>query len=324
MNSKLIFILIFFLSPTLILAQEDTKVKTDSSVIITKYFDYLNAIRVFNELKDKNKSYYKEYYYDTKTLKETGVFINGDCFGIWKEFWPNGKLKRQIDYNKGIITFNDKKAYPHNGYLNKVKLKADSILKSIYSQTFYNKYIIWDINHSNVSTYTIVADWTDSLEMKPNEFLMRYKIKFNGDTYPEIIEFTIDSMGRFKSGEDIKGLEKLPVNSPKDFKLTADNSIKIAKQKGLVETTTSKAESFLKWEYSKSDDRYHGHFRLNVIIKTKSIKNIKIKGRSTIIDKYDEYVFNPWTGEFIGMKKMKTYRGWEQNSGSSSGLIPDE
>jgi len=35
------------------------------------------------------------------------------------------------------------------------------------------------------------------------------------------------------------------------------------------------------------------------------------------------YVFNPWTGDFIEKKKMKSVREWEEGHGLSTGLIPD-
>src|SRR5471030_786581 len=94
-----LFLLFFLLSPVRLWAQKDNLVKTDSSMIETKYFKYLNSIRVFNKLKNKNKSYYTDYYYNTKGVREKGVFLNNNYYGIWKEFWPNGKLKRETDYN---------------------------------------------------------------------------------------------------------------------------------------------------------------------------------------------------------------------------------
>ena len=41
-------------------------------------------------------------------------------------------------------------------------------------------------------------------------------------------------------------------------------------------------------------------FRFYVTIRIKSVNEINSAGRSRIVDKYDVYVFNPWTGDFIG------------------------
>lgn len=96
----------------------------------------------------------------------------------------------------------------------------------------------------------------------------------------------------------------------------------MAKQKGLTETAQNKPFSYLTWENATSKTIYKGKFRFYVAMKTATEKHINPKGRSTVITKFDVYAFNPWTGEFIGKKKMESYRGWEKGSGSSTGLIP--
>src|SRR5688500_4204663 len=58
------------------------KVKTDSLVIETKYFEDLNSIRVFNTLDSVDRTYYKDYYFDTHKIKEQGVTEQGDCVGL--------------------------------------------------------------------------------------------------------------------------------------------------------------------------------------------------------------------------------------------------
>jgi antitoxin component YwqK of YwqJK toxin-antitoxin module len=74
--------------------QRSTEVQTDSSIIETRTYPEFNSIGIFNELKDKSKTYYTELYYDTKKLKEQGVFVGGSAVGKWKEFFQDGKLKR--------------------------------------------------------------------------------------------------------------------------------------------------------------------------------------------------------------------------------------
>ena len=316
-------VFLFVISPMCLLAQRETVVKTDSSTIETKYFEDLNSIRVFNNLKTQNKSYFTDYYYDTKRVKERGVFLGNNSHGVWKEFWPDGKLKSVINHTAGVITYFDKKAYPFYDYQLSIKLKGDSIIRKIYSNEFLKKNVVWDIDHSYIYHHPYSGNWTDSLELKPEEFLLRYAIKLDGKIYPEIIELHLDKHGRFVADQDIKGLEKLPANTKRTFKLTLSNAILLAKQKGLVESRSKKADAFLTWESEESKSIYRGHFRVYVIINTTSLKDIHPKGRSTIIDKYDVYIFNPWSGTFIQKKKMKAIRGWEEGSGSSTGLLPD-
>jgi hypothetical protein len=80
------------------------------------------------------------------------------------------------------------------------------------------------------------------------------------------------------------------------------------------------------WDYDKEKkvNQFNGQFKFYVIIKVNSIKDIGPEGRYSIVDKFDVYVFNPWTGDFIEKKKMKTFREWEKYSGSGSELLPDE
>lgn len=299
MRQFLIIILTFSLQ--LCFSQENSKVETDTSVIETRYYTDFNSIGIFNELKDKSRTYYTELYFDSKKLKEQGVFVDGNSVGIWKEFAQTGKLIREIDHDKGIITFFDKKAFPFLELQNLYKLKGDSIIKAIYSQDFFDKHVIWSLGSSYIYNNDESGNWTDEFKKRPTKFLLLYNIKLDGKNYDDLIEFEINSKGQFipNEYEDIYGFEQLPKNSPKTFKLNQQRAIELARQKGLQENDSTKAESFLHWENSKSNSIYNGKLRFYVLIKTNSIKDIKQGGRSSITDKFDVYVFNPWTSEFI-------------------------
>jgi hypothetical protein len=305
--------------------QRSTEVQTDSSIIETRTYPEFNSIGIFNELKDKSKTYYTELYYDTKKLKEQGVFVGGSAVGKWKEFFQDGKLKREIDYDKGLITYFDKAAFPFLELQNKYKLKGDSIVKKVYSKEFFEKHVSWSMGGSYIYNAEESGNWTDEFKQKPTKFLLRYNILMDNQTYDDLIEFEIDEDGQIipNEYEDVYGFEQLPKNSPKFFNLTHTKAIELAKKRGLTETDTIKAEAFLYWENFKSNNIYNGRFRFYVSIKTSSIKNIQPEARSSIMDKFNIYVFNPWTGEFVEKKKMKSVRSWEKVSGSSTGLIPD-
>jgi len=321
-----ILTLILITLPSLLLAQEDTKIKTDSSVIETKYFDYMNSIRVFNELKKEHKTYFTEYYYDTKRVKEKGIFVNDERAGIWKTYASNKKLIRQIDFDNGVITYYNKKLYPFYEFQNRKKLMCDSIIKSVYSSAFFNKNVVFNIHKSAIYTADGSGeDWTGSLGTKPVNFLLRYNLKLDGHIYNEMIELEIDSNGKLLKNElEIKGFEKLGSQQPKTFNLNTIAAIKLAKLKGLVETQSSKAHAFLYWEKLQSESIYKGRFRYYVLVQTKSIKSISAKGRSSVTNKFDVYIFNPWTSEFVEKKKMKSYQSWEEMGGFSTELLPDK
>ena len=230
-----------------------------------------------------------------------------------------------IDYNKGIITYFDKKAFPFLELQNSYKLKGDSIIKKIYSQEFFDKHVVWSLGSSYIYNDDESGNWTDEFKRRPTKFLLRYNIKLDSKIYDDLIEFEIDSKGQFipKEYEDIYGFEQLPKNSPKTFKLDRNKAVELAKQKGLQETDSTKAEAFLRWENLESKNIYNGKFRFYVLIKTNSLKDIRPGGRSSVTDKFDVYVFNPWTSEYVEKKKMKAIHSWEEMSGSSTGLLPD-
>ncbi|WP_397363968.1 hypothetical protein [Olleya sp. R77988] len=70
----------------------EERIKTDSSLITKKAFKHDNSYRVFNELKNQKKTYYTQYYLDTKVIREKGMFINGKETGTWTFYDKNGKL----------------------------------------------------------------------------------------------------------------------------------------------------------------------------------------------------------------------------------------
>lgn len=108
--------------------------------------------------------------------------------------------------------------------------------------------------------------------------------------------------------------------------MTKQISIDKAKQFGLVENDTIKAFTFLSWQFNKDKklELFNGHFTYNVAINTKTIKHEPKGGRNRIEYKFDVYVFNPWTGQYIEKQKMKSYREWEELSEQTTGLMPDK
>lgn len=190
------------------------------------------------------------------------------------------------------------------------------------------KHAKWDFNQSVIYFASGGgANWIDTTTIKPFSFIIRYDIQYDKEhLYDDMIEFELDEKGNFKGNkyEEIYGFEKLSLNSQKTFTLTHAKAIQLAKQNGLVETDNTKTEAFLHWENFKTENFYNGNFRYYVIIKTNFIKDIKTNSRTSIVNKFDVYIFNPWTAKFVAKKKMKAGRSWEQMSGSRKGLLPVE
>lgn len=80
----------------------------------------------------------------------------------------------------------------------------------------------------------------------------------------------------------------------------------------------------MKWESFKKPEFYNGEFKYYISEFVNEVKNLNENGRSRIEYKYNVYYFNPWTGDFLGKKKMKRVKEWEKNSGFTTDLIPDE
>jgi len=311
-----------------IFSQDKIILYTDSSRI---EIDTFRNERIVEEYM-KNRNLVKWTYYNSKNI----IGTKGQCdtleryIGIWYEYDENGGLIRTEDYDKRTWTVYNKKLYPYKSYLDQIKSKADKIVIDAYGIDFFKKHTKWDFGQCAIYFKDgRGGNWTDPVNEKPISFLIRYDIiTDNGKLYDDMIEFQLNSKGvlffPFELPDDVKGFEK--ISSKSIFRLTEFEAIQKAKNLGLTETDSTKAQVFLSWDFFKERKlaQFNGQFRFYVIIKSNSINDIRPQGRSTVIDKFDVYFFNPWTGDFLEKKKMKTIRGWEQNSGSSSGLLPDE
>ena len=320
-------ILFFVLIHAIMFGQNDFEIQTDSSTIRTKYFKNFNYIGEFNELKNNTKTYYRKYFYDSNELQEERIFgEDGNHIGISKEYSQEGKLISKIDHDNGVWLLVDKNEYPFYDLQNEMRIIADSLVSKMYGQSFLRNNTIWSIDGSAIYNETESGNWTDKFEKKPTKFLFRYDVKLDKENkYDDLIEFELDANGNFipNQYETVFGFEDVSENLKGGFKLTFEDAIKQAKQLGLTENDTTKAVGILRWENFKKPELINGQFRFYVTILTKTIENIIPNGRSSRTTKYDIYSFNPWTGEFIEKKKMKSIYSWGQMSGSSTGLIID-
>ena len=108
----------------------------------------------------------------------------------------------------------------------------------------------------------------------------------------------------------------------KNFSVDKTKAIEIAGKAGLVETIPGKIDEFFFLENFRKQKYYNGQFRYNITDLVEQKEYRQGWDRPGVVYKYMDYVFNPWTGEFIEKKKMKAVREWEKLSGFSTGLIP--
>jgi len=74
------------------------RLRTDSSEISTHYFEDLNSIREFNELDSFEVTYFKDFSFKTKLIRESGVFVGGYEKGIWSYYDSTGRLAETKDF----------------------------------------------------------------------------------------------------------------------------------------------------------------------------------------------------------------------------------
>jgi len=297
----------------------------DTLILIREKFPNVRLIKTFT--KNRNVVLYDYYYNGTAQLESTNSYDTlKRPIGIAKHFMEKGGLKYSKDYDNGEWFVYNKKEYPFYDLQNRMKVTADSLISKMYGQSFLINNVVWNVDGSYIYNETESGYWTDKFKKIPTKFLFRYDVKLDkNNRFDELIEFALDSIGIFipNQYEAIYGFENVTDNLKGSFKLTYDQAIKKAKELGLTENDTTKAVGILLWENFDKPELINGQFRFYVTIRTKIIESIVPNGRSRRISKYDVYSFNPWTGEFIEKKMMKSIYSWETMSGNSTGLIPD-
>lgn len=291
-----------------------------------------NVRRITTYPKNQNIKHVEYYYNDTKILESTCSYKlpNESLTGVTKQFNKAGELEYIQDHDKGtweVVKFDN---YPYYETLVRMKKIVDSLIIATYGQDFFKEFVIWSPEGSVFYDGKYAgATWYNYQEWEPKEFLLRYSIKLAEDEiYAEQFEVHLDSTGRiifpFKSNKDIKGFEKIEAKN--GFILSKQIAIDKAKLLGLIENDTVKAFTFLNWGFNSEQnfEIYNGHFTYNVAINTDIIQHEPTGERNRIEYKFDVYVFNPWTGQFIEKQKMKSYREWGKLSGHTTGLIPDK
>lgn len=319
-------LLLLFLFSTPVFADLYQKFETDSSIVeIRDNTNFgLNSIEEYNRLKDSNKTYYKKIFSDTKNLRTEGIIIGDYYVGVWNFYSNEGILEEVLDYDKGIWTVYDKHLFPYYDLKQRMKSKGDSLIINIYGKLFFDTHILLNIYGSSLREFN---DWNKSESNPPDSYLLRYDIKMLDGTFErEMIQLELDSLGGYIPCpyEEINGFERLESNEQNTLRITFKEALEKAKKLGLKETDSIKAYGSLHWDSFEKPELYNGKFKYYVTILKETIKSKVPENRTRIVHKFDVYVFNPWTGDFIEKKKMISRTEWGKNSGHSTGLMPDE
>ena len=268
------------------------------------------------------------YIDDTTQLNTEGWKTKSKKYlGIWKEYNRQGELMYTRNYETGECIVN-KSLYPYHVLLEKMKGVADSLIISAYSKEFFEKHVRFDCNCYTYDKDGYVGSWIEPIKRKPTEFLFRYSVRLaTSDWYSEMIGITLDSIGKYMPSsddfwnrygfEDVKG-------DKKTFNIDINKATEKAKSHGLVISDSCEISEFLTWENFKKQEFYNGQFRYYITELTSRTEYTEGTDRKGIIFRFNVYSFNPWTGDFIKKKKMKSRKEWGPQSGHSTGLMPDD
>ena len=291
---RLILVMVISFCSLQLYAQENKILKTDSSIITIRYFSYLNSMREFNELNDRDKSYYKEYTLDTKVLQKQGLFENGDCVGIWNFYSADGTLEKQINYSTGEKIYLNDQTEMYDSIFVLIRKHADSIVISNFGFSFFKKHIAWNCSNSYYYGEGMSNKWFDASYVKPTRFLFRYYIAFDANHKYSSIEFQLDSLGALIQTREILGLKNCKSNCV--FNISYDQAIELAKLHGM-EIKKSHPYFSLKWIKPSISTDFEGDYEIEIIKRTRSVFHKTYTDEIVLID--------PWNGEFKSRTKTK-------------------
>jgi hypothetical protein len=327
MKMKNIVSIILILNSVSIFGQfRQNNIETDSSNIeIIRNSVY----HIYKETyKNKDSIWYSVHFInDTARLNIEGWKTKENKYlGVWQEYNFDGELMYTRDHDNATCLIN-KALYPYYDFLEQIKSKADGLIISAYSKEFFDNHVRFNFNCNAYDELGYVGSWIEPIIRKPTKFLLRYSVKI-GDTdwYPDMIEIELDSIGNYIPKYGLwnnYGFENV-TSQKRTFQIDKLKAMEIAKQYGLKTTDQNKVSEFLRWENFRKEEDSNGHFRYYITELTKEIKDIKENGRSSVVYKFNVYSFNPWTGEFVEMKRMKDIYSWEELSGNWTGLILDD
>lgn len=170
-----------------------------------------SIIKEFHELQSNENDWiaFREYF-PNKNLKEKGIFLNGDCFGIWKTYDKNGNLISEINY-----LISEKIVGRDLGFENifdQCKSKADEIIQSHFGVKNNFK-----LNASRSYWYSKnnSGRWFEKRSEKPKEFRLRYEYNVS-----DTLKFAVIVLHFNYNLELISDkIEGLPKNKPYEFKI---------------------------------------------------------------------------------------------------------
>ena len=333
MNKTIIgIILTLHISPVFGQFSEEKIISDSTEVRLVRNSVY----RVWEETyKYKDSVFYSVRYLDdtTKTKIEGWKRKNGDYFGNWVEYSPEGTWLHTINYDRDIWKVN-KKEYPFYSLLDSMKRCADNIIIKKYGLAFFKNNIRFKFHGfteiayretTNEGTFwtrdKYLGSWIEPIKIKPNSYTLDYTIRLgNKHFYYNKLRIRVDSLGNIiDKPDDFDGMfaERKAAKLDK-FSLTYEKALDICKKNGLKIEKGNSIDAELRYDFRKRD-LYAGEYYFEVAQQY----DVKIEGdckkKCLEIKYYNVWRLNPWTSELFFSKKMKRVTSWTPGCGVSGG-----
>ncbi|HTB31990.1 MAG TPA: hypothetical protein VK808_08200 [Bacteroidia bacterium] len=213
----------------------------------------------------------------------------------------------------------DTSRYPRHSLLYNMRFKADSIVKSIYGEKFFNSQLKWDQKDSyyfNIYSNddALPFKWPDmdtNVLLRKTEFSIRYDICYSSGIMKSGIQILIDAAGNllprhawmnYKQKIYTQGFEKIDTTDS-EFKLTTEEAIRLACNNGLQAKDTARIYCNLVW-YPANDSTTtidSGNFYFEVGYNPEFTKGQRRRFQKGDEVQYSDYVwlYDPWTKELV-------------------------
>lgn len=270
------------------------------------------------------------YYNDTNVPEHKSSYTLPDkrLTGATSKFDIAGDLEYQLDHDKGTWKMVKADHYPYYQMLERMRAKSDSMIIAAYGQSFFSQSVRWSPQSSVIyDGLATGGGWCDYETWKPTRFMLRYAIRLAGEeTYDDLISVQLDSTGQlyfpFGKYDDVKGFEK--VGQSKGMIMTKASAIAAATAQGMTPNGDHQPSTSLIWEYADTQkaEMYNGHFYYSVAMYTGSLKSTAPNRGTRVEQRFDVYLFNPWTGAFVAKRKMKAYEKPNRRGVLATEMLP--
>jgi hypothetical protein len=317
---RLLLTSVLLFSFCFLFAQDKTTIIHTDSSVITSVCKAGSYKIVEERFKKGNRILHTSYHKDTLTIKNTHYTDALNNFiGVQKIFDKKGKLILQIDHTK-LTWYADTDVYPNFPLLDRVKARADSILRMYFGREFAYASMRWNIFSSsyfagNSRSPNFGISWTreDYPSYEPTLCHIVYDI-VNENEYRGQVKMLIDTAGNIQGGQLTEpgfilyneGFKKFTTNEHPFYKLSIKNALKKAEALGLETSDDIVTTTSYKWERDKDpiSPIFNGNVRL--IISQSKKSDFKLVGDVGVLTGYTNmWVFDPWSGDFIEKRRIK-------------------